>query len=77
MTICEIRGGEFGEIIAEKQGMPQVASHTHNCPTDPQKGKKEKRHTLVLPICFTTYPSFVQPLKIYNCPNVDDLSLPR
>lgn len=40
MIICEIRDVEFGEVTAQNQGMPQVASHPHNCPSDPQKGKK-------------------------------------
>lgn len=77
MNICEIRDVDFGEVTAENQGMSQVASHPHTCPSDPQKGKKEQYHTLVLLICFTAHPSFVQPLKIYNWPNFDDLSLPR
>lgn len=73
---CDTRERKFGEAIAEDQGMLQVASHPHNCPTEAQKGKKEKRHSSVL-ICFMARPSFVQPLKINNWPNFDDLSLSR
>lgn len=74
---CEIRKGEFEEAIAEDQGVLRVASHTRNCSTETQKGKKEKYHISVLLICFMVHPSFVQPLKINNCPNFDNLSLPR